>query len=120
MPSTFKIMDEWLAGVNDFTPTVGVRFAVDTSALKYYGSRDFSGAMAASMRANGTFTMDPATIRQEFRAAMLEALNESGLVADMRRQADKQEQTNVYIGNRTVTDAVTTQQRANGYRFVTA
>lgn len=120
MPSTFKIMDEWLAGVNAFAPVVGVRFAVDTSALKYYGSQDFTRAVTANMSANGTYTMDPATIRQEFRAAMLEALNESGLVADMRRQADKQEQTNVYIGNRTVTDAVTTQQRANGYRFVTA
>lgn len=120
MPSTFKIMNEWLAGVNDFAPTVGVRFTVDTSALKYYGSQDFTRAVTANIKANGTYTMDPATIRQEFRAAMLEALNESGLVADMRRQADKQEQTNVYIGNRTVTDAVTTQQRANGYRFVTA
>lgn len=36
---------------------------------------------------------------------------------DTKRQADKHEQTIVKIGNRTVTDAVTTQRDANGYRF---
>ena len=39
------------------------------------------------------------------------------MAADMQRQADKKEQTTVQIGNRTITDAVTTQQDANGYRF---
>ena len=36
----------------------------------------------------------------------------------MKRQADKNEQTIVKIGNRTVTDAVTAQKKANGYTFV--
>lgn len=36
---------------------------------------------------------------------------------DTKRQADKHEQTVVKIGNRTVTDAVTTQKDADGYRF---
>ena len=40
------------------------------------------------------------------------------MAADMKRQADKNEQTIVKIGNRTVTDAVTTQKKANGYTFV--
>ena len=48
---------------------------------------------------------------------MLEALNDSRIAEDMRRQADKQEQTIVQIGNRTVSDAVTTQRKANGYVF---
>ena len=39
---------------------------------------------------------------------------------DMRRQADKKEQTIVHVGNRTIKDAVTTQERADGYRFVRA
>ena len=42
-----------------------------------------------------------------------------GMASDMNRQANKKEQTTVQIGNRTVTDAVVTQQSANGYRFVT-
>ena len=37
--------------------------------------------------------------------------------SDVRRQADKKEQTIVQIAGRTITDAVTTQQRANGYAF---
>ena len=43
-----------------------------------------------------------------------------GLMDDMRRQADKKEQTIVHVGNRTIKDAVTTQERADGYRFVRA
>ena len=41
----------------------------------------------------------------------------SQMADDMRRQADKQEQTVVQIGNRVVNDAVTTQKKANGYVF---
>ena len=39
------------------------------------------------------------------------------IASDTKRQADKHEQTVVKIGNRTVTDAVTTQKDADGYRF---
>jgi hypothetical protein len=38
---------------------------------------------------------------------------------DMSTQANKKEQTVVKIGNRTVSDAVVTQQNADGYRFTT-
>ena len=43
----------------------------------------------------------------------------SQMASDMNRQANKKEQTTVQIGNKTVTDAVVTQQNANGYRFTT-
>lgn len=36
---------------------------------------------------------------------------------DTKRQADKEEQTIVQVGNRTINDAVVTQQKANGYTF---
>lgn len=39
------------------------------------------------------------------------------IAADTKRQADKEEQTIVQVGNRTVTDAVVTQQKANGFVF---
>ena len=42
------------------------------------------------------------------------------MASDMNRQANKKEQTTVQVGNRVITDAVTTQQNANGYRFTTA
>lgn len=38
---------------------------------------------------------------------------------DTRRQADKEEQTIVQVGNRVITDAVDVQKRANGYQFAT-
>lgn len=39
------------------------------------------------------------------------------IAADTKRQADKEEKTTVQIGNRVISDAVTTQQKANGYSF---
>ena len=59
----------------------------------------------------------------EFRRALEDFYNEcvqptmTQMAADVQRQANKKEQTTVQIGNRTITDAVTTQQNANGYRF---
>ena len=49
----------------------------------------------------------------------LEALESSidRMAADMKRQADKSEKTTVQIGNKTVRDAVVTQEKADGYRF---
>lgn len=41
------------------------------------------------------------------------------MAEDMKRQADKPETTTVQIGNKTVTDVITTQQKADGYRFAT-
>lgn len=39
------------------------------------------------------------------------------IASDTKRQADKEEQTIVQIGNRHITDAVETQKKANGYSF---
>lgn len=39
------------------------------------------------------------------------------IVSFTKRQADKEEQTIVQIGNRHITDAVETQKKANGYSF---
>lgn len=41
----------------------------------------------------------------------------SQMATDMNRQANKKEQTTVQVGNRVITDAVRTQEEANGYRF---
>ena len=115
IPQSFKVMDSWLNGINGYQPTMS--FAVDTSALKYYNGSSFAKTVSANVTSKSNFEVDGTHIREEFRQAVLEALNESRLAEDMRRQADKPEQTVVQIGNRTVTDAVTTQQRANGYAF---
>lgn len=36
---------------------------------------------------------------------------------ETKRQADKEEQTIVQVGDRTITDAVERQQKANGFKF---
>lgn len=59
----------------------------------------------------------------EFRRALNDFYSEcvqptmSQMASDMERQANKKEQVAVHVGNRTITDAVTMQQNANGYRF---
>ena len=61
----------------------------------------------------------------EFRRALADFYAEyvqgtmSQMASDMNRQANKKEQTTVQVGNRVITDAVKTQQDANGYRFTT-
>ena len=55
------------------------------------------------------------TMREFYREYVEPTLKE--IASDTKRQADKEEQTIVQVGNRTITDAVETQQRANGYKF---
>jgi len=117
IPQSFKVMDSWLNGINTYQPTMS--FAVDTSALKYYSGASFAKAISTDVYSNGKYTLEGSFESDDFEQAVLNALVKSGLVEDMRRQADKKEQTIVQIGNRTINDAVVTQQRSNGYRFVT-
>ena len=55
------------------------------------------------------------TLRDFYREYVEPTLVE--IATDAKRQADKEEQTIVQIGNRTINDAVVTQQKANGYVF---
>lgn len=113
--TTRRIVDGWAESFTSMTPTMG--FAVDTSSLKYYNGDSFSKAVQASVTTDAKYTVDGSFVAGELKQAMMDALVESGLVEDMRRQADKKEQTIVQIGNRVVSDAVTTQQKANGFVF---
>lgn len=70
-----------------------------------------------SQRAYDTASYNVALTREDIENAMLAALNKSRLSEDMRRQADKEEQTIVQVGDRTITDAVERQQKANGFKF---
>lgn len=94
---------------------VKMNLAIDTSDLKFAYETSGANSVSTGMSARSGYAVD---YDGDLKTAMLEALRESGMVDDLRRQADKPEQTTVQIGNRTITDAVVTQQRANGYRFV--
>lgn len=119
MDSSFSLMDTWTEGITAYSPTVGL--SVDTSALKYYDSADYARTISANVSANSNnqLFVDESAMKEVMKEAVLQALNDSNLATDMRRQADKEEQTIVQVGNRTVTDAVTTQKKANGYVFAT-
>lgn len=114
--TTKSVVDTWANSFTSVSPVM--RFAVDTSALKYYTSDSFSKSVSADVTSSRNFSVTG------FKEGMEEFYREyieptlSQMADDMRRQADKNEQTVVQIGNRTVTDAVTTQRKANGYVFV--
>lgn len=114
--TTKDVVNTWAKSFTNVSPVM--RFAVDTSALKYYTSDSFSKSVSADVVNNRNFSVTG------FKEGMEEFYREyieptlSQMADDMRRQADKNEQTIVQIGNRTVTDAVTTQRKANGYVFV--
>lgn len=113
--STKSVVNAWADSFTSVTPTMS--FAVDTSALRYYDSNSFAKTMSANVASTASVTATG------FKEGMEEFYREyveptmAQMAADMRRQADKSERTVVQIGNRTLTDAVTTQQRANGYAF---
>lgn len=114
--TTKGVVNSWANSFTSVSPVM--RFAVDTSALKYYTSDSFSKSVSADVTSSRNFSVTG------FKEGMEEFYREyieptlSQMADDMRRQADKNEQTIVQIGNRTVTDAVTTQRKANGYVFV--
>ena len=113
--TTKGVVTDWANSFTSVNPTMS--FAVDTSALRYYDSNSFAKTMSANVVSTTSVTATG------FKEGMEEFYREyveptmAQMAADMRRQADKPEQTVVQIGNRVVNDAVTTQKRANGYAF---
>lgn len=120
MGTSFKIMDEWLTGVTAFTPIVSM--VVDTSAIDNFNPKAIADNMYAQVRSNYNNTVAADGFGEGMEETLRKVLDDyriPQMVNDMKRQADKEEQTIVQVGNRTVTDAVTTQKKANGYVFAT-
>lgn len=113
--STKSVVGTWADSFTNFSPTMAL--AVDTSSLKYYDSAAFSRSISTDVQSRTEIASSG------FREAMEEFYHEYmeptmvQMADDMRRQADKEEKTVVQVGNRVVTDAVTTQKKANGYSF---
>ena len=114
--TTRGVVTSWADSFTSVSPVMS--FAVDTSALRYYSSDSFAKSVSASVTSTSSVAVSG------FKEGMEEFYHEyieptmAQMAEDMRRQADKNEQTIVQIGNRTVSDAVTTQRKANGYAFV--
>ena len=90
------------AGVTSYDPTNALAQSVYEDSSQAYNhmatSSDFEGAMNNALE----------TYYRNHVASMAE---------DIRKQADKEEQTIVQVGDRTITDAVERQQKANGFKF---
>ena len=110
MQDSFATMQAWCDGVNEYVPSL----MVDTSKI----GTDLSGAVLADVQNGYTVTNEGFADSVEIFYKEYVEPTLLGIATDTKRQADKNEQTIVKIGNRTITDAVTTQQRANGYSFV--
>ena len=116
--STADVVNKWADSFTGIQPQFAYAFAVDTSALDYYDSDDYVKSLQSNVNTRNTFTATG------FKEGMEEFYHEyveptlNRMADDVRRQADKEEKTVVQIGNRTITDAVTTQKNANGYSFV--
>lgn len=115
--STRDIIRNWADSFSGFQPQLAYGFAVDTSALDYYNADSYMKDIQTDVTTHGTFTATG------FKEGMEEFYHEwieptfVRMADDMRRQADKEEKTVVQVGNRTISDAVTTQKNANGYSF---
>ena len=114
--TTKSVVDNWAKSFTSVSPVMS--FAVDTSALRYYSSDSFAKDISADVTSNRSYSISG------FKEGMEEFYREfieptiTQMAEDVRRQADKKEQTVVQVGNRVISDAVTTQQKANGYVFV--
>lgn len=114
--TTKNVVDKWASSFTGVNPTM--RFAVDTSALRYYTNDSFTKDISVDVTNSRNISVNgfKEGMEEFYREYMEPTLNQ--MAEDMRRQADKEERTVVQIGNRTVNDAVTTQRKANGYAFV--
>lgn len=125
--STKGVVQDWADSFSDVQ--IGFKVGVDTSDLKNYQNNygaDFTNnamieRVQREVTANGVIK---ATLNTSggVKEVMIEAIHEmipvlSEIAANTKIQADKEAQTIVQIGSRTITDAVTTQQSANGFRF---
>ena len=92
-----------------------------TSRVSY----DPTNALAQSVFEDSQRGYDAATYGDTLETSMRDFYREyveptlKSIASDVKRQADKEEKTIVQVGNRTITDAVTTQQKANGFSFTT-
>lgn len=111
-----QTVSDWANSIASVNPTV--KLGIDTSELRYYESDSF--AKNISKNAVSTTSATATGFEESFQEFYQNYIEPtlSQMAEDMRRQADKNEQTIVQIGNRTVSDAVTTQRKANGYAFV--
>lgn len=97
--------------LRDCRANYGEDFSRDISVQRYTHS-SISGAVQAAITADNPIT---AAFKEIAEAVIVPAIQ--GVEVQAKRQADKNEQTIVEIGGRTITDAVREQKSRNGFSF---
>lgn len=117
LSSTYSIMNQWVNTVSSYTPTLAL--AVDSSQLASINTSPHL-TRATIEDVQYSYKVDATNLSdglETFYKQYIEPTLKS-MAADVKRQADKDEQTIVKIGNKTITDTITAQQKANGYSFI--
>ena len=112
--SSLDVVGKWADSITSLSPEMVV--SVDTSAMDFYDAKSFAKTFTPSVSATSNVNVTADGFEEALGAFYENYL--SDMAQDVRRQADKEEVVAVNVSGRTLNDAVTTQQKANGFRFV--
>lgn len=116
MGSSYSTMTQWANGLTGFSPQLAM--AVDTSAIGNVSAPTLSTMALGEVQSTYSVQNEgmAESIEEWYRAYVEPLFRE--MADDMKRQADKSEQTVIKLGNQTLAKAITNQQKANGYSFI--
>lgn len=130
--SSLKHISNWMATLGDIKANVGLNFDTSSgmSKLNDYKANLSSGISSDTIIRTVQETVNTRGVVQaslEGNGGLSEALSEAidnaigsrldSIDVSTKRQADKKETTNVYVGNREVAKSVEYQRSANGFSF---
>lgn len=127
--TTTDYINSWLGKLTDIQVDLSARFNVSEELSKYKANLD-SGitqntilkTVQETVNANGNIqaTLESSGgIKEAFREAIREEMGGTleNIETNTKIQAQKKEQTNVYVGNREVAHSVDEQKQADGFSF---
>lgn len=109
--STAKVVDGWLSTFSNLSANV------DISKVSMPGISAMADEVQGSIMTNGSISVKNETedIKAFFENTVIPIMN--GIAEDTKRQADKEETTEIYMDSRKVTESVNKQNRVNGFSF---
>ena len=110
MYSSQKAVQTWASSFSD------TDFSIENIAMPSVG--DIVDEVQGYIATTGTMTLknDQDNMQQFYEETIIPLL--SNIATDAKRQADKDEKTDVYMDSRRVAESVNRQNRANGYSFI--
>lgn len=111
-----EMVQNWAESFTNISPKIAL--LVDTSEVENYNPvQSYSKNIPVGIKNSYQVGIDDFSDGMEklYKTYIEPKLNQ--IADDMKRQADRQEQTIVQVGNRTIAEAVTTQRQADGYVF---